>query len=526
MFSSKQCNKCGRTGIFLKLDDNGICKLCAAEHTAHKESLEKQLSSLERQVSELQQILSDEQAVYNAIVQKAQSDAVAEISAKKEQSEKELSIKEVQLTALKKSIQEITTELESKEKGIKSAENKVKKSREIVKRAQYSLQKLETSDDASTVSELNSVVTEMESFLSPSVELKLQCMNVRQLRKEFSANQQEIKKLLIQYSSRYTTKANLSIYQLMVIALESELQNVLYNIGYGKIDKATSNVKEITEKYQKIAADGNQSIAPTIKKFISEIEYLFLRAVEIEYEYYVQRERTKEEQRAIRDQMRQEAAERKELARQQKLIEKEEQKYTSEIDAVNELIEAEIDQGKIAQLEERLRKLQGQLDTLDQKKEEIIRIQSGKAGNVYIISNAGAFGESVFKIGMTRRIDPTERVKELGDASVPFPFDIHSFIFSEDAVKLESELHKRLNDQRVNRVNLRKEFFNTSIDELEELVYELEPSAEFNKTMIAEQYNQSLSITDVPDDAYLQRGAGIDDEFDDESDDDDDTDLN
>ena len=127
------------------------------------------------------------------------------------------------------------------------------------------------------------------------------------------------------------------------------------------------------------------------------------------------------------------------------------------------------------------------------KKEEIVNLQNGKAGNIYIISNLGSFGENVFKIGMTRRLDPQDRVDELGSASVPFKFDVHSFIFSEDAVALENELHKRLNEQRVNKVNMRKEFFYSTIDELETLTLEISPSAEFNRTMLAEEFRQSQS---------------------------------
>ena len=97
---------------------------------------------------------------------------------------------------------------------------------------------------------------------------------------------------------------------------------------------------------------------------------------------------------------------------------------------------------------------------------------------------------------MTRRLDPQERVNELGSASVPFKFDVHSFIFSEDAVNLENKLHQALNDKRVNKVNLRKEFFYCDIEELEELVYSIDPTAEFNKTMLAEEYNQSLSTNE------------------------------
>lgn len=129
-------------------------------------------------------------------------------------------------------------------------------------------------------------------------------------------------------------------------------------------------------------------------------------------------------------------------------------------------------------------------------------MQNGKAGTVYIISNLGSFGDHGFKIGMTRRMEPQERVNELGDASVPFPFDVHSFIFSEDAVSLENKLHKELNHRRVNKVNLRKEYFDITLDELEALVERIDPSAPFQKTMLAEQYHQSLSI-DIPVDEQM-----------------------
>ena len=135
------------------------------------------------------------------------------------------------------------------------------------------------------------------------------------------------------------------------------------------------------------------------------------------------------------------------------------------------------------------------LDSVGNKKEEIISRQNGQAGHVYVISNLGSFGDDVFKVGMTRRLDPMERIDELGSASVPFPFDIHSVIFSENAVQLEHDLHVALNSRRLNKVNLRKEFFKIPLDDLESIVYQHDPSAEFNRTMLAEQYKQSLSLT-------------------------------
>ncbi|MEG2380023.1 MAG: GIY-YIG nuclease family protein [Bacilli bacterium] len=330
--------------------------------------------------------------------------------------------------------------------------------------------------------------------LAPSVTLKLHSMDTKDLKKNFKNNQELIEETLHKYQSKYSTKANIAIYQLMVIALKAELQNVLYNLQYGTLDESLESIKSITKKYISIASDGNQSIASTIIKFITEIEYLFLNAVKIEYQYYLKKEQQKTEQAAIREQMKQDAAEKKELERQKKQIELEESKYKGEIEKIKSQLLSSNDDTKKSQLELKIKELEDQLLAVEDKKEEIVSRQNGKAGNVYVISNLGSFGKNIFKVGMTRRLDPYERIKELGSASVPFTFDIHSFIFSDDAVNLEQKLHSVLDENRVNKINLRKEFFEISIDKLEELVYEIDPSAEFNKTMLAEEYNQSLSL--------------------------------
>ena len=119
-------------------------------------------------------------------------------------------------------------------------------------------------------------------------------------------------------------------------------------------------------------------------------------------------------------------------------------------------------------------------------------------------------GNKMFKIGMTRRLDPQERVNEIGSASVPFKIDVHSFIFSENAVELEKTLRKRLNDKRVNKVNLRKEFFYSTVGELEELVNELDPTAVFNKTMLAKEYNRTTSVSS--DEYVIEYEDDLDDE--------------
>lgn len=375
----------------------------------------------------------------------------------------------------------------------RTAINKLASSKGIYERVQYAISNFFTYDPQLENCKLPETDESEYNELAPSITLKLHLMDIKSLRKAYRDNDKQIEALLARYSGRYTTKANQTIYSLMVIALRAELQNILYNLKYDKLDVAIDQVKAMTAKYLAIASQGNQSIAGTMTKFIGEIEYLFINAVKIEYNYYVKKEQARQEQLEIRERMKQEAAERKALEQERKRVEAEESKFTDEINRVRQQLEsASTDEAD--RLNKRILELEAMLSDVVVKKEEIANLQNGKAGNVYVISNLGSFGDNMFKIGMTRRLDPQDRIDELGSASVPFKFDVHSFIFSENAVDLEARLHQALNDKRVNKVNLRKEFFYSSIDELESLVTSIDPTAEFNRTMLAEEFRQSQSV--------------------------------
>lgn len=380
------------------------------------------------------------------------------------------------------------------EKQVTSQRNKIARSKELYQSIEYALDTFLVSDVSYNNCRLNPHDKEDLEELVPSVILKLHCMDVKDLRKAYKENAKQIDRLMDLYEARYTTKANKSIYSLMVIALKAELQNVLYNLKYDKLDSSIENIRSISSKYLKIAGEGNQSIAGTLTKFIGELEYLFINAVKIEYNYYVRKEQAKQEQLALKEQMRQEAEERKALEAERKKVEKEESKFKTEIDKLTVALSESTSASDKEQLHTRILDLQKQLSDIIIKKDEIVNLQNGKAGNVYIISNLGSFGQDVFKIGMTRRLDPQDRVNELGSASVPFKFDVHSFIFSEDAVGLEKKLHETLNEKRLNKVNMRKEFFKIDITELEKLVSSIDPTAEFNSTMLAEEYRQSVDM--------------------------------
>lgn len=401
------------------------------------------------------------------------------------------------VSRLRQEIEALTEQNGKLEKQVATQTRKLSRHKELFSSVQHAIDNFLDLDVSYNNCKLPQRDYEDYELISPSVMLKLHCMDVKDLKKAYRENQKQITKVLELYSARYTTKANKSIYNLMVIALQAELQNILYNLKYEKLDKSIEDIKTVSAKYLKIAGEGNQNIAGTLTKFIGEIEYLFINAVKIEYNYYVKKEQAKQEQLAIREQMRQEAEERKALEAEKKKVEKEESKYKAEIEKLQESISQNTSDEEVSKLQARILELQGQLSDVMLKKEEITTLQNGKAGNVYIISNLGSFGEDVFKVGMTRRLDPQDRVNELGSASVPFKFDVHSFIFSDDAVSLENKLHESLNKKRLNKVNLRKEFFKVSLDELENLVSEIDPTAEFNRTMLAEEYRQSLETDEV-----------------------------
>lgn len=411
------------------------------------------------------------------------------------------------LSQQRNEISELSNQRQKLDKQVNTQKNKLSRCKELYQSVEYALNNFLVSDVQYNNCKLNPHNKSDFDLLSPSVILQLHSMDVKELRKAYKENEKQVDKLLSLYESRYTTKANKSIYSLMVIALRAELQNILYNLKYEKLDKSIEDLKLVTAKYLKIAGEGNQSIAGTLTKFIGEIEYLFINSIKIEYNYYVKKEQARQEQMALREQMRQETEERKALELERKRVEKEESKFVSEIEKAKASLNQASSDEEVQNLKLKILELQQQLSGVAAKKEEIINLQNGKAGNVYIISNLGSFGQDVFKIGMTRRLDPQDRVNELGSASVPFKFDVHSFIFSNDAVGLEKKLHDMLNERRLNKVNLRKEFFKVEIDELEELVNSIDPTAEFNKTMLAEEFRQSseldkpLSSSSYSDDA-------------------------
>ena len=252
----------------------------------------------------------------------------------------------------------------------------------------------------------------------------------------------------------------------------SSMKYSTYNSSLNKINKLFNDINRLS----------------TINDIEITKDYLNLKLEELDlaFVYAELKEEEKEEQRRIREQMREEAKRQAELEEKRKTINKEQQHYENELKRA-------LERNKDAEL---IRKLRERIAELENSKKDVDKLEATvKAGYVYIISNEGSFGENCYKIGTTRRLNPLDRVDELGNASVPFRFDVHALIFSEDCFELESKLHKIFDAKRVNKVNKRKEFFNVTLDEIVEVVNnQLGLNVEFTLEAIAREYRESKAM--------------------------------
>jgi len=234
---------------------------------------------------------------------------------------------------------------------------------------------------------------------------------------------------------------------------------------------------------------------------------LKLAELRLTYEYRAKKQEEKEEQREIRAQMAEERKAQMEIERAIREAEEEESRAQKALDKVRKEMNEKLAKMTAAQAE----KYQEKIDSLQEALKEaefkglkaLSMAQQTRRGHVYIISNIGSFGENVFKIGMTRRLDPQDRVDELGSASVPFLFDIHAMIYSEDAPALEYALHQHFAEDRTNLINRRKEFFNVSLEDIKAAVFNVAGNdVDFIETATAQHYHETMAMRKQKADAF------------------------
>lgn len=268
------------------------------------------------------------------------------------------------------------------------------------------------------------------------------------------------------------------------------------------INKATySNMPRIKKRIQRSFDQLNKLNTPNGVEL--SVEYLQLKLDELylAFEYDAKREEEKEKLREEREKERENKKAQAEIARKRKAVEKERAKQAKHFEQAQLLLKEKMasvnkDDQKYKSLQEEVNKLKAQLEDLDKQSASLdYRENHSTAGYVYIISNIGSFGKNVFKIGVTRRLEPLDRIRELSSASVPFKFDVHALIFSDNAYKLETNLHKYFDNQRVNKVNERKEFFDITIDQIKDALNKYyNRTFDFHEIPEAEEYRKSLEI--------------------------------
>lgn len=272
--------------------------------------------------------------------------------------------------------------------------------------------------------------------------------------------------------------------KLMLRAFNGECDAAVSRVKYNNVVNLEKRIRKSAESINKLGKAKNVTITNAyVEHWVKELHLV--------HERRERQHEEREEQRRIKEMMREEQKAQKEIEKAEKDALKEEQQYQTALDkARSELAEATGRQHD--KLEALVAKLETELsEAIDRKAKAIARAQLTKSGHVYVLSNVGSFGERVYKIGMTRRLEPLERVKELGDASVPFPFDVHAMIYCEDAPGLENALHKRFADRRVNVVNLRREYFRVTLDEIREAVADLHANVTFVLAPEAEEYRKT-----------------------------------
>ena len=297
---------------------------------------------------------------------------------------------------------------------------------------------------------------------------------------------------VIVYSNANKSVINNNLKQILR-CFNTECDNILMNLSVKNIDNMRGKISKSFESINKIfKVDGLE-----LDKALLELK---LEELNLVYTYELKRQQEIEQQKEIKAQMIEEEKVRRELEQEKKKIEKDQTQFTNEINKLMKYLQKTSNDTEKQLYIDKVKELEEKLKELEKAKQTVLeRGANAKAGFVYIISNIGSFGEDVYKIGMTRRLEPMDRVKELSSASVPFEFDVHAMIFSDDAPALENRLHQHFKNQSINKVNPRKEFFHVTLDEIEQVVKEnFNSTVEFTRIPIAKEYRQSLLLSEQP----------------------------
>lgn len=272
--------------------------------------------------------------------------------------------------------------------------------------------------------------------------------------------------------------------KLALRAFNGECDSAILKVKWNNVSKMEERIERAYEEISKL-------VAPLDIKITNKYFSLKLEELHLVYEHQEKLYQEKEEQRLVKEQMKEEEKAIREFEAAKKAVENEEKQYQKALDGALKEIETAKSE-EVMQLNDKVLDLEKQLKEAQERGRAISMAQVTKSGYVYIISNIGSFGEDIYKIGMTRRLEPADRIREFS-VSVPFDFDVHALIHSENAPELETKLHRRFDEKSVNLINSRKEFYKVTLQEIETTVKELHGNIEFTKIAEAKQYRETLA---------------------------------
>lgn len=453
----------------------------------------------QEEIETLQKKLQSIQDKYGGLEDKIKENGMLDLVA----IQQKIKIEEDLLKSIKGKVADAESELRSEIK------KKIEEEKNILSRVRsevFSLQQ-EVSSKKSLLQDLNNkVLGAEETILLESFCLyqpKYQLINSEEYKKRLDAirdDQKQTAKNLsatvdkwethaVQLTGAEWKKLRKDTLKLALRSFNSESEYCIDNVKFNNVDKMEARIRRSFETCNSLL----KMVEAWWTDLVLErrLEELYLA-----HEYQVKKQEEKEAVRQAKEEQREQARLEKEIKEARAKIEKERQHFLAALQKLQVRLATVNDEKERVELQNRIDELASQKGRLDEEDRLLdYREQNARAGYVYVISNIGAFGEGVYKIGMTRRLEPMERVDELGDASVPFRFDVHALVFSDNAPALEAKLHAHFASGRLNKINNRKEFFRADIKEIEAVIRaNYDAVVEVVHAPPAEQYRESIRL--------------------------------
>lgn len=437
----------GLTDIFKVNEYKKTIAELQAENEKLKKDVDLKLTAQQMRPVELENLIDEKQNDVELL-----NKQIANLSAQKEQLKNELTTSEQKVAALKQEVVDLSSQIEMESYGL------YKPKYDFANALEYKDQLKNLRNHQKNMIKSNQagiIFRPLALDGSNSKGKKLQNKNIKQLLRSFNG----------------------------------ECEAAINKVTHSNVERIEQRIKKSFDQLNKLNQENGVSLT-------SEYGNLKIDELHLAFEYELKKAEEKEALREQRQREREEKAVQKEIADQRKKIDKDLKHFSNLKAELEKKITESSDLAVIAQLKKDLEELRLKVEKATADKSELdYREANATAGYVYIISNIGSFGKDVFKIGVTRRLEPMERVAELGSASVPFKFDIHALIFSYDAYKLESQLHERFAANRINKVNKRKEYFHITIEQIEDaLKAYADLTIDFNEVPEAVEYRDSLKL--------------------------------